>query len=855
MPRAPMKPTSNEYPFPTMRPPRFVPRFAAAAVAVLFVFAASLAFAQSVRWESEPGAGSTLLLVFDDCAPDGQPDLPSVTGVTFQYVGQSENVSIVNFQMTRSVVLSFLVRARQSGPLQIPAFKVKTNKGLLPVPAFSAAGPNITADSVARSFLRPEKTKLWAGEVFALTYELSAAQRNNPQISQSFEWNAAPLVAEDWSKPEIAQTTSGERRLNVTYRTRAYAKTPNTLKVEAANHILNIQTGTVGIGFLSQPRMEPVSVTSDQPTLEIRPLPPAPPSFKGAVGQFKVVSKVVPEKAAVGEPITWTIELSGTGNWPDVAGLPAREVSRDFQVVQPKAKRTPAEGKIFDATLAEDVVLVPAKAGSYPLPAVSFTFFNPKTGTYETVSTAKTVLTITPPAEPQFRVAGTPTATEETTPPAPRASAPVEAKPTPPPAAPAAPTPIPRDPLVGTAEIAAPFATSTVVLACLAPFAGTLMLWLTLALRRARSTDPLRPQRQARARLVAHLADLDRARDDSQRRALLLEWQHDTAVLWGIAHAAPSATALVDESWRTLWSEADRAVYGARFSLPTDWAARAQAALVAKSLPRFQPLRLFLPRNLLPFAAALAIAGVISSTLLQAAAVATKAEPLAAYRAADFATAEKGWRTRITQTPTDWIARHNLALALSQQERSTEALGQATAAFVQQPDNASVRWHFALAAQKAGVSPGELGVFLTPATIAHIADRANVTDWQWTLIGSAVLAAIASGVLIANAYSRRHRGRAWLSVAVIALCLLTAGISLAAIRTYGPASRANAVIVARNATLRSIPTEADSAQKTSPLPAGTLGLANQTFLGWTRIALANGQTGWVRKDDVIGLWR
>jgi hypothetical protein len=190
-----------------------------------------------------------------------------------------------------------------------------------------------------------------------------------------------------------------------------------------------------------------------------------------------------------------------------------------------------------------------------------------------------------------------------------------------------------------------------------------------------------------------------------QRRSLLLEWQHDAAVLWSIAHAAPRPRALADETWRTLWREADQALYGARFVLPADWAARAQTALSAKRLPGFQPLRLFLPRNLLPFAAALVLASLAVAPALQAAAVASKSDPLTAYRAADFATAEKGWRARIAQVPTDWIARHNLALALSQQERATEALGQATAAFVQQPDNASVRWHFALAAQKAGVAP------------------------------------------------------------------------------------------------------------------------------------------------------
>ena len=208
-------------------------------------------------------------------------------------------------------------------------------------------------------------------------------------------------MAEDWSKPEVTERNNGgDRRVNVVFRTRAVARVPNTLKLEAATHLISVQTGTIGFGIISQPRMEQVSVTSDQPTVEVKPLPPgAPAGFGGAVGQFKLSSKVVPEKAAVGEPVTWTLELTGTGNWPDLTGLPARSVSNDFKVVQPKARRTPAEGKLFDATLTEDVVLVPSKPGTYTLGPVTLAYFDPQSGTYRTVTTPKTSLVITTPAD------------------------------------------------------------------------------------------------------------------------------------------------------------------------------------------------------------------------------------------------------------------------------------------------------------------------------------------------------------------------------------------------------------------------------------------------------------------------
>ena len=262
-------------------------RFVRNLLFIFVAFAAAAARAQTsdtpnVHWQSDPASPSSVQLVFENCMPDGQPDLPAVAGASFTFVGQSQNVNIVNFQMQRSVTLSYLVRARQNGPLQIPAFTVPTDKGTLRVPAYSAAASAINAAAVATARLIPERNSVWVGEVFKLDYELSTLRRNNPQVNQTFDWNPAPLVAEDWTKYEVNESVrGGEPKIDVVYHTRAYAKAPNTIKLEAANHLLHIQTGAIGFGFLSQPRMEPVSVTSDQPVIEVKALPPSPPGFNG----------------------------------------------------------------------------------------------------------------------------------------------------------------------------------------------------------------------------------------------------------------------------------------------------------------------------------------------------------------------------------------------------------------------------------------------------------------------------------------------------------------------------------------------------------------------------------------------
>ena len=806
--------------------------------------------AQSVHWQPSDSGSSNIQLVFEDCSPDGNPELPSVPGLTFTEVGETSTTNIVNFDVHRSIIITYIIRSRQNAAVQIPAFSVKTTQGVQRVPAFNAAAPAAPSDSVASSKLIPERASLWAGEVFGLTYELTASRRNNPQISPNFDWNPAPLVIEDWSKPEVTEDAGGDRRARVTFRTRAVARTPNTVKLDAASHLLGITTGTVGFGFFTQARVEQISVTSDQPVLTVRPLPPAPAGFGGAVGQFKLISKVVPEKAAVGEPVTWTLEFSGTGNWPDIDGLPQRDVSTDFKVVQPKAKRTPTEGKVFDATLNEDVVLVPTKPGTYTLGPVNVVCFDPKTGSYKTLTAPRTTVTVTAPDAPKFNFNIAPPTGAETTPPA------TETKSSAPPAVPAAPAGIPRDPLPGADTARAPLATDTLAGFVLTPFALPLLAWAWLAIRRAQRTDPIRPRREARARLAATLTQMRTAPLSPQ---LLLAWQRDTAVLWEIVHAAPPASAITDAAWTQLWLDCDRALYGAKTELPSDWTARAEAALEAKRVRGFNPFRAFLPRNLFPFAALLALSLISISSLRAAdvsAVASAKAEDGAsAYRRGDFAAAEKAWRATLEKNSTDWISHHNLSLALAQQDRAGESAAHAAAAFVQHPANPAVRWHLALSGEKAGFAPGSLAAFLNPGAAQSLAEHASPAEWQLALIGAASLAALAITWMLVNAYGRRARIVRVAASALLVVSLAGAVIAVVGWQTFGTAGDARAVVVWRNGTLRSIPTEADIAQKTTSLGAGSVALADKTFLGWTRLTFDNGQTGWVRTGELVGLWR
>lgn len=834
---------------------------------LLALIAGTTLRAQTVRWDPPGGQlgynqVSELALVFEECEPDGAPPVPDVDGLVFGRPSQSSETTMVNFKVSRRFVLTFPVRPSKRSTITIPAFTLKTDKGALRVAAASysvgdatVGNSGLSVTDISSAKLNVPKNTFWAGEVFPIAYELSVIKRYFHSPASAIDWQPAPLVVEDWSKPEPSETMlRGERRFLVTQTTRAYAKQPGTFTIKPAQQLVNLNVGTVGFGLFAQQSVEQRVLATDPLELTIKPLPAAPSDFSGAVGNFALVSKVVPTTPAVGEPVTWTLELNGVGNWPDISGLPQREVSSDFSVVQPKSKRTMKDNSLFEGTLAEDVVLVPTKPGTYTLGAVKFTYFDTASGTYKTITTEPVTLTVGPAAAAP--VASQPNGPVQFSLPS-SANNTAPALKLPEPVAPTPPENLPRDPIVETRRGFAPMSTERLVFLCLlSAVLCPLLVWLTLAALRSRAYDPQRRRREARAALAGVL---DRMRtvgaDSGARNAQLRLWQHHAAALWEIPHAAPGAPLVHDAiarrakdaagAWNALWNEADRAQHSRDGALPPDWPLRAEGALQAVRVPSWPVFSLFAPRHLLPFLFALVVA--FAPTL-------ARADAAADYRAARFTAAENTWRKAAAADPRDWPLRHNLGLALAQQDRWAEATAQWTAAFLLAPSDVGTRADLTLGLQRSGMAPPELVEFSRGEGRYALARAAAPGTWQLALVGAALLIAAALVLLLFKGYAKIGYWARPTALVVVILAIVLAAAATFSLHTYGQLANPDAVMVWRASTLRSLPTEADT-QKTSALSAGSIAVVDKTFLGWSRLNFATGQTGWARTEDLVALYR
>ncbi|AOS44829.1 hypothetical protein Verru16b_01898 [Lacunisphaera limnophila] len=838
---------------------------------VLFLVLPGSFFAQAVRWDPPGGQlgfnqVSQLSLIFEDCEPEDEPVLPTVDGLQFARPSQRSETSIVNFKMSRTFTYVYPVRPGKRAPVIIPAFDVKTDKGTLRVAAARytvgdapVGNSGLSITDVASASLETPKPSVWAGEVFPLTYNLDVVRRYFHSLGSNVTWDSTPALADDWTKPEPAEALiRGERHVVATQTTRAVIKQPGTYTLNPVSQMVNLMVGTTGFGLFTQPNVEQRQLDSKSLDLTVKALPLAPAGFTGAVGAFTFTSKVVPLNAAVGEPVTWTLELAGTGNWPDLTGLPSREVSNEFQVVQPKSKRVMKDGTLFEGSLTEDVVLVPTRPGNYVLPPVRFSYFDPRSGTYQTIASEPVTVTITAGSAPVTPPASSGAPVQFSLTP----TTPATASPNLPPAvAPVPPENLPRDPLNQTATGFAPLALRPLVWLCLlSAVLCPLILWLTLAALRSRRLDPQRQRREARAALVIALKEINSSSLPAARYSLLRVWQAETAQLFAIPHAAPGTPLLLAavtrakpdaaNAWVRLWSEADRTLHGRDATLPTDWPMRADAALQAVQVPGWNPFSLFAGRNLLPFLFSLFVLSALFAPSSAKAETATEA-----YKRGDFPAAAQAWQATVSTAPTDWAARHNLALALAQQDRWAEAAAHSTSAFLLNSRSDATRWNLNLGVQRSGLANPQLVELSRGEGRYKLTRAATPGEWQLALAGASLLLALALIVLLLQGYKMIGAWGKPSALTATLLAIVLAGTATFSLHTYGPLAQPGAVFVWQATTLRSIPTEVDTTQKTSPLSAGSIAVAGRTFLGWTQLTFPGGQSGWVRNEVLIALYR
>lgn len=125
--------------------------------------------------------------------------------------------------------------------------------------------------------------------------------------------------------------------------------------------------------------------------LEVKPLPEGKPEdFNNAVGSFKMESSISKTEAKAYDPITIKVKITGSGNIKYVKS-PTFKVPTDFDVYDPK-EETKINGN--GGTREIDYLIIPRHAGTFEIPAATFSYFDLNTKRYNTLKTESFTLNI-----------------------------------------------------------------------------------------------------------------------------------------------------------------------------------------------------------------------------------------------------------------------------------------------------------------------------------------------------------------------------------------------------------------------------------------------------------------------------
>jgi hypothetical protein len=136
-------------------------------------------------------------------------------------------------------------------------------------------------------------------------------------------------------------------------------------------------------------RGRPRVLTTRTVGLSVRPLPTRgrPESFDGAVGKYGIEARVDKDSVGVDEPITLRITLSGTGDIKSLSPLKLPEFE-DFRVYESgQTESVNQKGGRISGSKTFELALIPRTSGSFTIPSLEYSFFNPSRGNYETIST------------------------------------------------------------------------------------------------------------------------------------------------------------------------------------------------------------------------------------------------------------------------------------------------------------------------------------------------------------------------------------------------------------------------------------------------------------------------------------
>ena len=381
-----------------------------------------------------------------------EPTIPNIAGLDIAHIGQSTQIQVVNGSMSASSVQTYEVTPEHAGTFTIPAIKAGSSESrpltlhvtgngggnpangnpqssggstVLPAPPnASPPSPDDAGPPDARygfvQFAVPKKEcyvgelvpvdinvlipagvrvaglnglPALAGEGFALN-QLSDKPEQNERVFDGREytvltWHSAVTAV----KPG---DFSLSMHIPISVIVREQAQPRHRAGGDPFDQFFN--DPFFDDPFAARARKKEVTLGSETADLTVLPLPAAnrPADFSGAVGHFDLRASASPTNVTAGDPITLRLELSGSGDF-DRANSGVLPNGNGWKTYTPKGSFQADDSAGYQGTKTFEQLVIPEDPTEREIPALRFSFFDPKTRQYETRTTAPIPVTVKAP--------------------------------------------------------------------------------------------------------------------------------------------------------------------------------------------------------------------------------------------------------------------------------------------------------------------------------------------------------------------------------------------------------------------------------------------------------------------------
>ena len=333
-----------------------------------------------------------------------QPDIPDLKGFTAYSSGRSQNLSIINGQVSSSISFTYILVPNNTGDYTLGPFSINY-KGK----AYSAGSINIKVlprnsqpQAPSQSNARPQHGK----ELFIEAYVDKLRAYVNEQITLTFAVYQAVNLFENpvYSPPSITgfwaedmppqkkyyKVIDGTKYLVTEIKTALFATGPGefiigSARLEAAVEDIDkfISKNPFDVfdqdSFSMFKRGKPIILATDPIKVEITPLPEQnkPADFKGDVGDFDISLSVDKNTIEENQPLSLKIKIKGKGNIKTISSPSVPEIGDVKFYESGSSENISKDNYVVQGEKIFEKMIIPKKARNFTLGPIEYNYFDP----------------------------------------------------------------------------------------------------------------------------------------------------------------------------------------------------------------------------------------------------------------------------------------------------------------------------------------------------------------------------------------------------------------------------------------------------------------------------------------------